>query len=81
MFQKKIQGKSSVKNEKLDLRPDLLHSHNSDRIRRIREDIIGTKARLLGPFGSKSLTYCDYIASGRSLKSFENFIQREVSQK
>ena len=31
-----------------------------------------------GPFGQRKITYCDYIASGRSLKFIEDFISDEV---
>lgn len=44
----------------------------------INEDIIGKHEELLGPFGKRRIIYCDYTASGRSLKSIETFIQNEV---
>ena len=47
----------------------------------IRSNIIGGDATFLGPFGRKPIVYCDYTASGRSLKFIENFISEEVNIK
>ena len=44
----------------------------------IRSNIIGNDQTFNGPFGQRQITYCDYIASGRSLKFIEEFIQAEV---
>lgn len=40
----------------------------------LRDDIIGQNAVVRTPFGDKPLIYADYTASGRSLRSVENFI-------
>ena len=44
----------------------------------IEQDIIGSRAFINGPFGRKPVTYVDHTASGRSLKSIENFIRDNV---
>ena len=44
----------------------------------IRRDIIGEGIQIATPFGRKPLVYADYTASGRSLQSIENFIQKNV---
>ena len=40
--------------------------------------MIGHGAVFNSPFGSKQLLYCDYIASGRSLKFVEDYIQESI---
>lgn len=42
----------------------------------LREDIIGRNICFETPFGVKPLVYADYTASGRGLRSIENFVQR-----
>ena len=44
----------------------------------IRENIIGQNQVFTGPFGVRKIIYCDYIASGRSLKFIEDFLVSEV---
>jgi len=44
----------------------------------LRSDVIGDSHRVRTPFGTKPLTYADYTASGRSLKSIEAYIQSQV---
>ena len=41
-------------------------------------DIIGHNETITTPFGQKPLVYADFTASGRSLRSIENFIQTKV---
>jgi selenocysteine lyase/cysteine desulfurase len=44
----------------------------------INENIIGRDVTFEGPFGRRKVVYCDYIASGKSLKFIEDFITKEV---
>jgi len=44
----------------------------------VRENIIGHRKTFQGPFGRRRILYCDYVASGRSLKFIEDFITDEV---
>ena len=44
----------------------------------IHENQIGQAQVFEGPFGLKPILYCDYIASGRSLKFIEEKIINEI---
>ena len=44
----------------------------------IRTQLIGEGKTFKGPYGHRKIVYCDYIASGRSLKFIEDYICREV---
>ena len=44
----------------------------------IHDNQIGHAQIFKGPFGYKPILYCDYIASGRSLKFIEDKIYLEV---
>jgi len=44
----------------------------------INDNIIGRDVVFKGPFGKRQVVYCDYIASGKSLKFIEDFIAKEV---
>ena len=44
----------------------------------INSSVIGNNATFLSPFGRKTVLYCDYTASGRSLEFIEDFIRAEV---
>ncbi|MBK2261266.1 aminotransferase class V-fold PLP-dependent enzyme [Francisella tularensis] len=44
----------------------------------LREGLIGSQAKVDGPFGLKDLVYADYVASGRALKQVEHFILEDV---
>nr|XP_039261606.1 uncharacterized protein LOC120337785 [Styela clava] len=44
----------------------------------INSDIIGRDVTFHGPFGPRQILYCDYVASGKALKSIENYIQTVV---
>ncbi|KAL7643277.1 UNVERIFIED_CONTAM: hypothetical protein RMT77_006568 [Armadillidium vulgare] len=44
----------------------------------VNENIIGNQRGFSSPFGYKKVTYCDYIASGRSLKFIEEYILDQV---
>ena len=44
----------------------------------ISENVIGSDKTFLSPFGRKKIVYCDYTASGKSLRFIEDFITSEV---
>ena len=44
----------------------------------IRNGTIGDDRAVVGPFGTRRVTYADYTASGRSLDFIEDFIRHEV---
>ncbi|HET9027487.1 MAG TPA: aminotransferase class V-fold PLP-dependent enzyme [Trueperaceae bacterium] len=47
-------------------------------IEELRKDVIGEGAAFATPFGVRRLTYADYIASGRPLRSVEATLERSV---
>jgi selenocysteine lyase/cysteine desulfurase len=47
-------------------------------VEQVRADVIGSDVSVPTPFGDRELVYCDYVASGRALKSIEQFIQEHV---
>lgn len=47
-------------------------------IHELRRDVIGEGALATTPFGARRLTYADYIASGRPLRSVETALARSV---
>ncbi|MDE1994505.1 MAG: aminotransferase class V-fold PLP-dependent enzyme [Rhizobiaceae bacterium] len=49
-----------------------------DPIVELRDGLVGSKAKIVGPFGEKELVYADYVASGRALRQVEEFIFEEV---
>lgn len=60
---------------------DLVPQPNKDPkelLKYIKENIIGDDEIFSGPYGYRKITYCDYIASGRSLKFIEDYIRKEV---
>ncbi|XP_033110209.1 uncharacterized protein LOC117111409 [Anneissia japonica] len=44
----------------------------------IDENVLGNNTSFAGPFGQRTVTYCDYTASGRSLKFIEDYIREQV---
>ncbi|MCE2563266.1 aminotransferase class V-fold PLP-dependent enzyme [Komagataeibacter sp. FNDCF1] len=44
----------------------------------LRAGLIGEGAPIPGPFGTRSLVYADYVASGRALRQVENFVADQV---
>lgn len=50
----------------------------ADPIAALRDGLIGSKAKVDGPFGLKDLVYADYVASGRALRQVEEFVLEEV---
>ncbi|XP_006814971.1 uncharacterized protein LOC100377968 [Saccoglossus kowalevskii] len=44
----------------------------------IDESVIGRETTFSGPYGRRKVIYCDYIASGRSLKFIEDYINSQV---
>lgn len=49
-----------------------------DLIERIRSSVIGEDEAVMGPFGSRRVTYADYTASGRALSFIEDYIREVV---
>jgi selenocysteine lyase/cysteine desulfurase len=49
-----------------------------DLIETIRSSVIGEDEAVMGPFGSRRVTYADYTASGRALSFIEDFIREVV---
>ncbi len=47
-------------------------------ITELRDGLVGSKARVSGPYGDKPLVYADYVASGRALHQIESFVLEEV---
>ena len=44
----------------------------------VRGQILGRDTGFEGPFGKRRITYCDYVASGRSLKFVEDYLMEQV---
>lgn len=44
----------------------------------LRDGLVGSNAKIPGPYGEKHLVYADYVASGRALHQIERFILEEV---
>ncbi len=51
---------------------------NADVIANLRDGLVGSTAKIVGPYGQKDLVYADYVASGRALHQIERFILEEV---
>lgn len=49
-----------------------------DRISMVRDSVIGDGAKIPGLFGDVTLTYADYVASGRALALVEDYIRDQV---
>ncbi|EPE96424.1 aminotransferase class V-fold PLP-dependent enzyme [Rhizobium grahamii] len=47
-------------------------------IEALRGGLVGSNARIVGPYGEKELIYADYVASGRALHQVERFVLDEV---
>ncbi|XP_062513772.1 uncharacterized protein LOC134189497 isoform X2 [Corticium candelabrum] len=63
----------------IESHPHLLQVENKEvLLRYVNDNVIGGDAKFVGPFGTRKVVYCDYTASGRSLKFIEDFIQAEV---
>ncbi|KAB1109379.1 aminotransferase class V-fold PLP-dependent enzyme [Neorhizobium galegae] len=50
----------------------------ADPITALKDGLIGSRAKVDGPFGLKDLVYADYVASGRALRQVEQFVLDEV---
>ncbi|MER8457130.1 aminotransferase class V-fold PLP-dependent enzyme [Mesorhizobium sp. M1300] len=44
----------------------------------LRDGLVGSTAKIVGPYGQKDLVYADYVASGRALRQIERFVLEEV---
>ena len=44
----------------------------------VSNDVIGNDYEFDSPFGKRKVTYCDYIASGKALKSIESYINDNI---
>ncbi|XP_033105807.1 uncharacterized protein LOC117108060 [Anneissia japonica] len=56
------------------------HSTQTDcLLREVERSVIGSDTVFTSPYGERKVIYCDYTASGRSLKFIEDYIQQEVS--
>lgn len=49
-----------------------------DVIAQLRDGLVGSSAKIDGPYGTKALIYADYVASGRALHQIERFVLHEV---
>ena len=52
--------------------------NRGDLIANLRDDLVGATAQIEGPYGLRNLVYADYVASGRALRTIENFVLDEV---
>lgn len=50
----------------------------ADPITYLSSDLVGAKAKIEGPYGSRDLVYADYVASGRALHAVERFVLEDV---
>ena len=66
-----IQWENIAKNDK---KVDAVENSNS-LLDYVRSNVIGDNEIFPGPYGYRKITYCDYIASGRSLKFIEDYIR------
>jgi hypothetical protein len=55
----------------------LKHSSNP-KVDAMLADIVGNYSKFSGPFGEKPVCYVDWTASGRAMKSVENYIDQHV---
>lgn len=63
-----------------------IHSSTSKRLEKsklelaksIADNLVGTDALIDGPFESHRQTYADYAASGKAVKSIEDYLTKEV---
>ena len=44
----------------------------------VNQSVIGGHDSIKTPFGFRKITYCDYIASGKSLTFIEDYIRSQV---
>ncbi|XP_033107434.1 cysteine desulfurase SufS-like [Anneissia japonica] len=62
----------------LQLEDDRVAASSERLLRYVENNTIGNGICFQGPFGDRAATYCDYTASGRSLKFIENYIDEHV---
>ncbi|ELT95059.1 hypothetical protein CAPTEDRAFT_204913 [Capitella teleta] len=55
-----------------------VYENNETILEVIRNQTIGAKSDYEGPFGRKTMIYCDYTASGRALQFTEDYITEHV---
>lgn len=50
----------------------------ADAVAALRDGLVGSNAKVAGPYGEKTLVYADYVASGRALHQIERFVLEDV---
>lgn len=72
----KISSKSATNLREIDQKKGEDEPH--DLTSYIKSQLVGEGMKFRGPFGVRSVIYCDHTASGKSLKFIEDFILNEV---
>lgn len=49
-----------------------------DAVANLRDGLVGSRAKVPGPYGEMDLVYADYVASGRALHQIERFVLEDV---
>ncbi|CAL4211056.1 unnamed protein product, partial [Meganyctiphanes norvegica] len=59
-------------------KPEEKANDSVELLKYVSDNVIGNNKVFSSPFGPRKVTYCDYIASGRSLAFIEDYIKNEV---